>query len=128
MIMTRILFGAVLGLTATMAAAQQTDFINVSLDAWHQSDDLAINPNYDDVLMVIGSCNATNQAKTIEGWVRKPGNSQGVLVASLSGMTGRQSITIVVPPNWAFKVVVNKQGGVGVPAGGACGATAWWTD
>jgi hypothetical protein len=73
-------------------------------------------------LIIVARCNATNGNKDLEGWVGK--NSPATLqdmVASGSG-NGRQSITIVVPWQWYYRINVT------VPPGGVCSATAWWSD
>ena len=66
--------------------------------------------------IVIASCNATAGAKDLEGWVGQ--TSASTIVASLSGVD-RQSITIVVPPTWFFKISVV------IPPSGTCSATSW---
>jgi hypothetical protein len=73
-------------------------------------------------LTLIAMCGATDGAKTVEGWVKKNVADTPQLVASTGG-TGRLSITFVVPRNWHFWVVITP-----ASAGGACKATAWWTE
>jgi hypothetical protein len=65
---------------------------------------------------VVAFCNATTAAKDLEGWVGQRRNLS--LIASLSG-TGRETITIPVPPGWFYKI------NVVVPQGGSCTATFW---
>jgi hypothetical protein len=79
-------------------------------------------------LIIIARCNATVGAKDIEGWVGK-NNAATVqdMVASLSG-NGRQTITFVVPWQWYYRINVSAQPNGGIPAGGVCTATAWWSD
>lgn len=72
--------------------------------------------NTNNTVVVIGSCNATSAPKDLEGWIGQ--TSAATLIASLSG-TGRQAITIVVPPQWRYKIKV------AVPSGGVCTATIW---
>jgi hypothetical protein len=79
-------------------------------------------------LIIIARCNATAAAKDIEGWVGM-NNAATVqdMVASLSG-NGRQTITFVVPWKWYYQVTVSAQPNGGIPPGGVCQATAWWSD
>jgi hypothetical protein len=79
-------------------------------------------------LIVIVFCNATIAPKDVEGWVgdNSPVTVQN-LVASTSG-TSRQTITFVVPWGWYYYINVAQQPGGGIPPGGKCQATAWWTD
>ena len=79
-------------------------------------------------LIVIVLCNATTAPKDVEAWVgdNSPVTVQN-LVASTSG-TGRQTITFVVPWGWYYYINVAQQPGGGIPPGGKCQATAWWTD
>lgn len=87
-----------------------------------------LNPSQKSII-VIASCNATVAPKDIEAWVgqNNPTTVQN-MVASLSG-TGRQTITFVVPWGWYYYINVSQQPNIGgIPAGGVCRATAWWTD
>lgn len=72
--------------------------------------------NTNNTIAVVGFCNATNKPKDLEGWVGQA--SADKLIASLSG-TGRQAITVIVPPLWFYKISVV------VPSGGSCQATIW---
>lgn len=65
-------------------------------------------------IIVTATCNATSAPKDLEGWVGQ-GATTTKLVASLSG-TARQTITIVVPPAWFYRIAV------AVPPGGSCSA------
>jgi hypothetical protein len=120
-----LLIGA-LALTGSLAgAAKQTVIIPVAINADHVNDGSVSNPN-EDPLTVIALCGATAFSKTVEGWVKKSSGSSYELIASTAG-AGRLSIDLVAPWQWAFKVVVTKQGGGTLPAG-VCKATAWWTE
>jgi hypothetical protein len=86
-----------------------------------------LNPSKTPII-VIASCNATIAPKDIEAWVgqNNPTTVQN-MVASLSG-TGRQTITFVVPWGWYYYINVSQQPNIGgIPPGGVCRATAWWT-
>jgi hypothetical protein len=108
----------------TAAVAQQTGYgvgINTPLSNTSAVDNPKQNP-----LIVIAYCNATLTVKDIEGWVGQ--NNPTTLqdsVASLSG-TGRLTITFVVPWRWYYYIKVADANG-GIPPGGSCKATAWWT-
>lgn len=111
---------------ATPAGAQQTGYpvgINIPLTNNNTIENPKKKP-----LIIIARCNATVAAKDIEGWVGK-NNAATVqdMVASLSG-SGRQSITFVVPWKWYYQITVSAQPNGGIPPGGVCKATAWWSD
>lgn len=111
--------------TVTDALAQQTGYgvgINTPLSNTSAVDNPKQNP-----LIVIAFCNATTAPKDIEGWVgqNSPTTLQD-LVASVTG-TGRLTITFVVPWRWYYQINVTSQPGPGIPPGGVCKATAWWT-
>ena len=111
---------------ATPARAQQTGYpvgINIPLT----NNNTAENPKKKP-LIIVARCNATSAAKDIEGWVGK-NNAATVqdMVASLSG-NGRQPITFVVPWNWYYQITVSAQPNGGIPPGGICKATAWWSE
>lgn len=88
--------------------------------AWAQGDVVLTNAQHQNTtnrsIFVIGFCNATLAPKDLEGWVGQA--SANRLIASLSG-TGREAITIVVPPMWYYNIKVV------VPTGGNCTATSW---
>lgn len=86
-----------------------------------------LNPSQTPII-VVASCNATVAPKDIEAWVgqNNPTTVQN-MIASLSG-TGRQTITFVVPWGWYYYINVSQQPNIGgIPPGGVCRATAWWT-
>lgn len=80
-------------------------------------------------LVVVAYCNATSNPKDIEAWVgsNNPLSIQD-MVATTSG-TGRQTITFVVPYDWWFQFNVIQQSPTvgGMPPGGSCKVTGWWT-
>jgi hypothetical protein len=90
----------------SVAQAKAITFQSVPLNAQQQN--TSAEP-----IVVTAICNATGTEKALEGWVG-PQTASG-LIASLSG-TDRQTITVVVPPQWFYKVSVV------VPSGGTCTA------
>jgi hypothetical protein len=111
---------ALLAMMSLPANAAQTGYavaVNIPLT----NNSTVENPNKKP-LIIVARCNATTSAKDLEGWVGK--NSPATvldMIASESG-SGRQSITIVVPWKWYYRINVS------IPPGGACSATAWWSD
>ena len=80
--------------------------------------DALLRNNSASPIAVIGFCNATLAPKDLEGYV---GHTAGglSLIASESG-TARESITIIVPAHWYYKVKVDS-----MPVGGSCKVTGW---
>jgi hypothetical protein len=108
-------------------AVSQTGY-GVAINNPESNTDSIKNPSQKPII-VIASCNATSAPKDIEAWVGQndPTTVQN-MVASLSG-NGRQTITFVVPWGWYYYINVSQQPvGGGIPSGGVCRATAWWTD
>jgi hypothetical protein len=100
-----LLLVACVGLSTVNGASAQTVVpINVDLQ------------NTNNTVVVIGFCNATSASKDLEGWVGQ--TSAATLVASHSGIS-RQTITIIVPPLWRYKIKV------ALPPNGVCTATIW---
>lgn len=122
---TSLLMIATLGVgTIAEARAQQTGY-GVGINMPLANNNPIENPKQDP-LIIVAYCNGTTAAKDLEGWVghNSPTTVQD-MVASQSG-TGRLSITIVVPWRWYYYIKVADASG-GVPPGGVCKATAWWT-
>lgn len=111
---------------STANATEQTSFINIPINTQQVNNGSILNLNPDPLTIVV-FCNATAANKRIEAWVRRNVQDTPVLVASESG-TERQSVTFVVPVGWHFIITVATPAGTGIPAGGACSATAWWTE
>jgi hypothetical protein len=108
------------------AATSQTGY-GVAINNPESNTNSALNPSQSPII-VIASCNATLAPKDIEAWVgqNNPTTVQN-MVASLSG-TDRQTITFVVPWGWYYYINVSQQPNIGgLPPGGVCRATAWWT-
>lgn len=115
------------GAKSKLLATSQTGY-GVSINNPESNTNPALNPSQKPII-VIASCNSTLAPKDIEAWVgqNNPTTVQN-MVASLSG-TGRQTITFVVPWGWYYYINVSQQPNIGgIPPGGICRATAWWTD
>lgn len=111
---------------AKLLVTNQTGY-GVAINNPQSNTDPNLNPSKTPII-VIASCNATVAPKDIEAWVgqNSPTTVQD-MVASLSG-TGRQTITFVVPWGWYYYINVSQQPNIGgIPPGGVCRATAWWT-
>lgn len=93
-----------------------------------QHNDQTNNPDQK-TLIVVAYCNATVGRKDLEGFVGQnaPLSLQQIVI-STSGPE-RLGITFAVPYDYWYQVGVNHQPGntPGVPTGGNCMATGWWS-